>query len=93
MIRAVLLLLAFATQAVAQPAARPGGGAAGDGPTSCISAPPDCVVYDDPIHRGCGTRGGPGCRKANGHCASWNDKVARDCRVPTRAAKPVAPNE
>lgn len=93
MIPAVLLLLAFAAQAVAQPAARPGGGAAGDGPKSCIAAPPDCVLYNDPIHHGCGTRGGPGCRKTNGHCASWNDKVARDCRVPIRASKPMAPSE
>ena len=93
MIRALLLLLAFAVPAAAQPTARPGGGASGDGPASCIVRPPDCVLYTDPVHRGCGTRGGPGCRKTNGHCASWNDKVARDCRVPTRAAKAVAPSE
>lgn len=93
MIRLLVLLVLAAAPALAQ---SPGRGAAGDGPASCVAAPPDCVLYNDPIHRGCGTRGGPGCRKANGHCASWNEKVARDCRIPARAAKApskVAPSE
>ena len=50
----------------------PGMGNKGDGPAACIQGPP-CVDYDDPYHRGCGTRGGPGCRKDNGHCAAWRD--------------------
>ncbi len=94
MIRALFFLLLAALPALAQ--IRPGSGAAGDGPASCVAAPPDCVMYNDPVHRGCGTRGGPGCRKPNGHCASWNDKVARDCRVPARAVtrpSKVAPSE
>ena len=96
MIRVVVVLLLAAIPALAQTTGRPGSGVPGDGPASCIAAPPNCAVYNDPIHRGCGTRGGPGCRKANGHCASWNDKVAQDCRIPTRAAKTpakVAPSE
>jgi hypothetical protein len=30
---------------------------------------------------GCGCRGGPGCRKADGSCASWRDRVVPDCRA------------
>ena len=97
--RPALFLLAalIAGTAHAQtPPGRPGSGQVGDGPASCVAPPPDCVLYNDPRHKRCGSRGGPGCRKADGHCASWNDKVARDCRIPARApkaAKPVAPSE
>jgi hypothetical protein len=90
MIRVIVVVLLAAIPALAQTTGRPGSGAAGDGPASCVAGPSACVVYNDPIHRGCGTRGGPGCRKANGHCASWNDKVAQDCRIPTPAAKAPA---
>jgi len=61
----------------------PGMGHHGEGPATCIKGV-DCADYDDPYHHGCGTRGGPGCRKDNGHCASWRDGVARDCRITPR---------
>ncbi len=91
---AVLMLAMLNTTAAGQ--GRPGSGQPGDGPASCVAAPPDCVLYNDPRHARCGSRGGPGCRKADGHCASWNDRVARDCRIPARAARPpqkVTPSE
>ena len=91
----LLLILLLPMSALAQTAAKPGAGEAGDGPATCVAPPPDCVLYNNPNHRNCGTRGGPGCRKPNGHCAGWADHVARDCRVPSRRAtpKPVTPSE
>ena len=83
----VLLAALIAGTAQAQTPGKPGSGQAGDGPASCVAAPPDCVLYNDPRHARCGSRGGPGCRKADGHCASWNDRVARDCRIPARAGR------
>ncbi len=61
----------------------PGMGQKGEGPATCIKGP-DCATYDDPYHHGCGSRGGPGCRKDNGHCAAWRDGFARDCRIKPR---------
>lgn len=31
----------------------------------------DASLIDEVRRRGCGSRGGPGYRKANGKCASW----------------------
>jgi hypothetical protein len=84
--RAVLLCLlaGAAFPALAQSGPWPGMGDAGDGPLACLAAPPagqSCVFYDDPTHHGCGRRGGPGCRKENGRCAAWRERVVPDCRV------------
>jgi hypothetical protein len=81
------LATALALPAGAQPAGAdypaPGMGHKGEGPATCIVGP-DCANYDDPYHHGCGSRGGPGCRKANGHCAAWRDGFAPDCRAKPR---------
>ena len=79
------LLLACSWPARAQPAplAFPGMGAAGAGPASCVRSEA-CALYDDPFHAGCGARGGPGCRRANGRCAAWREGFARDCRISPR---------
>lgn len=84
--RLVALLLAvplarpLQAQAAGSSFSAPGMGNKGDGPAACIQGP-DCADYDDPYHHGCGSRGGPGCRKDNGHCAAWRDGFARDCRI------------
>ncbi len=53
------------------------------GPTTqapaCEATGATCLVYQHPNHRNCGTRGGPGCRKANGQCAAWRDGYVPDC--------------
>jgi hypothetical protein len=79
----LLLLLPSGARAADSTYAAPGMGHPGDGPAACIKGP-DCALYDDPIHHGCGSRGGPGCRKANGHCAAWRDGFAHDCRITPR---------
>jgi hypothetical protein len=62
-------------------------GHAGDGPQACLITPPagaNCTLYDDPRHKGCGSRGGPGCRKENGRCAAWHEHFVPDCRMQSR---------
>lgn len=51
------------------------------GPAVCTVAPTSCLNYDDAFHRNCGSRGGPGCRKAGGQCAAWRDGFTPDCRA------------
>jgi hypothetical protein len=87
--RLVLLCLWFvaAAPAFAQSNALPGMGHAGDGPQACLLTPPagaTCTLYDDPRHHGCGSRGGPGCRKENGRCAAWREHIVPDCRMQAR---------
>jgi hypothetical protein len=83
LVMALLPALPGGAQAPASSYPAPGMGHAGDGPATCIKAP-DCANYDDPYHHGCGSRGGPGCRKADGRCAAWRDGFARDCRIAPR---------
>jgi hypothetical protein len=73
----------IAARAAASSYPAPGMGQPGEGPSACIKGP-DCAEYDDPYHHGCGSRGGPGCRKDNGHCAAWREGFARDCRITPR---------
>ena len=35
--------------------------------------------YDQPSRGGCGSRGGPGYRRADGKCGGWNDWGSDDC--------------
>jgi hypothetical protein len=87
----VLLALSFAVPLAMPLGARaagssypaPGMGQKGEGPSACIKGP-DCAEYDDPYHHGCGSRGGPGCRKDDGRCAAWREGFARDCRITPR---------
>ena len=83
LLAAALCLLPAVARAADPPYPAPGMGHPGDGPAACVIAP-RCVMYDDPRHHGCGSRGGPGCRKDNGHCAAWRDGFAPDCRVHPR---------
>lgn len=80
-----IVCLSWAAAALAQAPqlATPGMGEAGAGPASCVRGEV-CVLYDDPVHRGCGSRGGPGCRKSDGRCAAWRDGFLRDCRITPR---------
>jgi hypothetical protein len=80
---ALPLAMPLGAQAAGSSYPAPGMGHTGEGPATCIAGP-DCADYDDPYHHGCGSRGGPGCRKANGHCAAWRDGFAPDCRAKLR---------
>ena len=96
MTRAILLCLlaGAAFPALAQTGSLPGMGQAGDGPAACLAASATaktCVFYDDPRHHGCGSRGGPGCRKANGRCAGWREHLVPDCRMQTGAHAAPSP--
>ncbi|MGX9962347.1 hypothetical protein ACVFYP_03435 [Roseomonas sp. F4] len=71
---AVTLLLAAAL-----PAAGQSTGERTNSPVCERSSAP-CLTYTHPNHANCGTRGGPGCRKANGSCAAWRDGYAPSCR-------------
>ncbi|WP_439596891.1 hypothetical protein [Falsiroseomonas sp.] len=46
---------------------------------ACQSVAAPCLHYTHPNHRNCGTRGGPGCRKAKGSCAAWRDGYTPSC--------------
>jgi hypothetical protein len=49
--------------------------------TQCLLYPDFTPPRGDRECRGCGCRGGPGCRKADGRCAAWRDRVVPDCRA------------
>jgi hypothetical protein len=80
---ALSLAMPLAAQAVGSAFPAPGMGNKADGTAARIKGP-DCADYDDPYHHGCGSRGRPGCRKDNGHCAAWCDGFALDGRITPR---------
>jgi hypothetical protein len=45
----------------------------------CTREPACCLTYRHPNHRTCGSRSGPGCRRADGRCAYWKDGYTPDC--------------
>jgi hypothetical protein len=48
---------------------------------ACVASSAACLDYRHPNHANCGTRGGPGCRKADGRCAAWRDGFTPHCRI------------